>query len=261
MLGRIRVGTTGSQRAPNPAVYQKWLKRAQSALVPIPLRPIQTSLGPDPKKISGSKLKESRGHIRQEVALPVPRRYGGGYRGEVQGGIRGGYGGGVRGGDGGDLFRFYLRADVDPQRPPGGRSMAVPTTLHIGRPCMQCTPGRIRGPGGQACRRAAGWVRREVGGGKHAHPAWGGGEAGRGEGGRREGGGGLGGAQGGGQVPSPRALGAPGGGQVLRPCALGTGRRAGSLTCALWAQRRGLVPRPCAPSAQGGGQVPLPCVL
>ena len=166
MLGRITVGTTGSQRAPNPAVYQKWLKRAQSALVPIPLRPIQTSLGPDPKKISGSKLKESRGHIRQEVALPVPRRSGGG----VRGGIRGGY----VGGDGGYLFRFDLRDDVEAHRPPGGRSMAVPTTLHIGRPCMQCTPGRIRGPGGQACRRAAGWVRRGVGGGKHAHPAGGG---------------------------------------------------------------------------------------
>ena len=26
--------------------------------------------------------------------------------------------------------------------------MAVPTTLHIGRPCMRCTPSRIRGPGG-----------------------------------------------------------------------------------------------------------------
>ena len=26
--------------------------------------------------------------------------------------------------------------------------MAVPTTLHIGRPCMLCAPGRVRGPGG-----------------------------------------------------------------------------------------------------------------
>ena len=26
--------------------------------------------------------------------------------------------------------------------------MAVPTTLHIGRPCMQCTPGRVHGPRG-----------------------------------------------------------------------------------------------------------------
>ena len=52
--------------------------------------------------------------------------------------------------------------------------MAVPTTLHIGRPCMLCTPGCIRGPrGGQAHRRAAGWV----GGGA--------GLEGRGEGGSR----------------------------------------------------------------------------
>ena len=61
--------------------------------------------------------------------------------------------------------------------------MAVPTTLHIGRPCMQCTAGRVCGPGGgKACHRAAGWGRRGEGGGRHAHPAGGGGGSQGGEG-------------------------------------------------------------------------------
>ena len=51
--------------------------------------------------------------------------------------------------------------------------MAVPTTLHIGRPCMLRAPSRRRGlGGGQARRRAAGWAGRGVVGG------WGGREGG-----------------------------------------------------------------------------------
>ena len=44
--------------------------------------------------------------------------------------------------------------------------MAVPTTLHIARPCMLRAPSRRRGlgGGGQARRRAAGWAGRGVGG-------------------------------------------------------------------------------------------------
>ena len=42
-------------------------------------------------------------HIQQEVAPPVPRRYGG----EVRGGYRGGYGGEVRGGTGGGTGGRY----------------------------------------------------------------------------------------------------------------------------------------------------------
>ena len=84
--------------------------------------------------------------------------------------------------------------------------MAVPTTLHIGRPGMQCTPGRVSGPGGAGlspCRGPVGVTRIPLGGGGEGQG-----------GGRGGGGGGLGGAQGGGLVPSPCALGAQGGGQI-----------------------------------------------
>ena len=45
--------------------------------------------------------------------------------------------------------------------------MAVPATLHIGRPCVQCTPGRVCGPGGggEATPAGPGW-----------EGGWGGGE-------------------------------------------------------------------------------------
>ena len=102
--------------------------------------------------------------------------------------------------------------------------VAVPTTLHIGRPCMQCTPGRGRGPGWQACRRAASWVRRGVGGGRHAHPAWGGG-----------------GRQGGGR-------GGEGGG--VREGRLGGGSRWGDLEGGVWGEGGAQAPltSPCPPS-------------
>ena len=86
--------------------------------------------------------------------------------------------------------------------------MAVLTTLHIGRPCMRCTPTASAGRGGQACRRATGWVRWREGGGGRALPAGGGGRLGRRRG---RGGGGCGGlgrapcsaARWGGQGPHP----------------------------------------------------------
>ena len=61
-----------------------------------------------------------------------------------------------------------MRADLEAHTPPRGRAMAVPTTLHIGRQCMQCTPRP---------RPRAGW------GG--LSPCLGLGEEGRGEGGAR----------------------------------------------------------------------------
>ena len=57
--------------------------------------------------------------------------------------------------------------------------MVVPTTLHIGRPCMHCTPGRVRGRGAglSPCRGLG----EEGGGGRETHTSyWGGGGAGRG---------------------------------------------------------------------------------
>ena len=72
------------------------------------------------------------------------------------------------------------------------------------------TRPRPRARGGQACRRAAGWVRRGEGEGRHAHPAGGGG-------------GGLSGApctsaEGGGVWPPPCAF-SSGWRDVLHPCA------------------------------------------
>ena len=77
-----------------------------------------------------------------------------GYGGEVRGGGTGG-GGRVGCTAGGDLILFDLSTDLEAHRPPGGRSMALATTLHIGRPCMQCTPSRVRGPGGGGVRPVA----------------------------------------------------------------------------------------------------------
>ena len=64
-------------------------------------------------------------HIRHEVAPPIPRRYGKGY-----GGIPGGTGGG--GGYGWDLGGD---SDSDLDLGLGWHTMALPMTLHIGRPC------------------------------------------------------------------------------------------------------------------------------
>ena len=67
--------------------------------------------------------------------------------------------------------------------PPGGRSMAVPTTLHIGRPCMQCTPGRVHGPGGGAGLLLCRGLGEEGGGGRETRASRRGrGRAGGGEG-------------------------------------------------------------------------------
>ena len=60
--------------------------------------------------------------------------------------------------------------------------MAVPTTLHIGRPCMQCTPSPICGPGGAGLSPCRG-LGEEGGGGRGTHAScWGGGQAGGGGG-------------------------------------------------------------------------------
>ena len=67
--------------------------------------------------------------------------------------------------------------------------MAVPTTLHIGRPCMQCTPGHVHGPGGAGMLSRRG-LAEEGGGGRETRAFHGGGgQEGRGRGGG--GGGGL----------------------------------------------------------------------
>ena len=62
-----------------------------------------------------------------------------------------------------------MRADLEAHRPPRGRSMAVPTTPHIGWPYMLCAPGRSRGPG-EGRPVAVPWVGRgggrEGGGGR-----------------------------------------------------------------------------------------------
>ena len=77
--------------------------------------------------------------------------------------------------------------------------MAVPTTLHIGRPCMQCTPSRVRGPGGAGLLPCRG-LGEEGGGGRGEGDArillgGGGGKGGgEGRGGGRQGGGGGAGA-------------------------------------------------------------------
>ena len=56
--------------------------------------------------------------------------------------------------------------------------MTVPMTLHIGRPCMQCTPGRIRGPGGTGLSPCHG-LGEEGGGGRETRASCrGGGQAG-----------------------------------------------------------------------------------
>ena len=84
---------------------------------------------------------------------------------------------------------------------PGGRSMAVPTTLKFRRPCMPCTPHRISGPGGG-------------GGGAGLSPCRGLGEEGEGGGGRAPpaGGGGCGGLS-----RAPRLVAGRGGGGGAGP--------------------------------------------
>ena len=130
--------------------------------------------------------------------------------------------------------------------------MAVPTIVHIGRPCIRCTLRRIRGPEGGGGRPVA--VRR-VGpgggrGGGHVLPVGGGG-------------GRLGGVGGGGTVkasagPHARLFGVWGRGLHLVLTAHGGGTPAtcvhaivgwgilGRYSCALqeW-RRRHRVPRPC----------------
>ena len=56
--------------------------------------------------------------------------------------------------------------------------MAIPTTLHIGRPCMQCTPGRVRGPGGAGLSPCRG-LGEEGGGGWESRASCSGGGGGR----------------------------------------------------------------------------------
>ena len=53
--------------------------------------------------------------------------------------------------------------------------MAVPRTLHIGRPCMRCAPSCIRGPGGAGLSPCRG-LGEEGGGGRGSRAScWGGG--------------------------------------------------------------------------------------
>ena len=53
--------------------------------------------------------------------------------------------------------------------------MAVPTTLHIGRPCMRCKPSRTAGLGGVGLSPCRGLGGEGVGGGGRATLAGGGG--------------------------------------------------------------------------------------
>ena len=70
----------------------------------------------------------------------------------------------------------------------GARWLSRRLCISAGHACS-AHPAASAGRGGQACRSAAGWVRRGVGGGRHAHPAGGGGGrqgGGRGGGGEGE---------------------------------------------------------------------------
>ena len=118
--------------------------------------------------------------------------------------------------------------------------MAVPTTLHIGRPCMPCTPGRVRGLGGGGAGLSP----------CHRPGVEGGGRAG--EEGGEGGGGGLGGA--------PCAS-AEGGGYGHPPCAVSLGWRDVLRPCArqYWVEGLGL--HPCAHQHKVEGTVAVAPLL
>ena len=135
--------------------------------------------------------------------------------------------------------------------------MAVPTTLHIGWPCMRCTPGRISGPGGGEGGRpvAVPRIERGGGGGRRSRAArWGGGG----------GGGGLGGGVRGGAAeasagPHARLLaGGGGGGAPLGACSQGWGVARHLRACPRWLGGMGpLLLRTSAPAELAAGVAPL----